>query len=56
MTPIAAYYVMVATDLERRHRTHRYNSIVPRQSLLARIVAGLEMLVGLGRPATTQPV
>jgi hypothetical protein len=58
MTPIAAYYVMVITDLEREARAshERYAVIVPKRSLLERIVAGLENLVGFGRPATTQPI
>ena len=56
MSPIAAYYVMVVSDLENEKRTPRYDSIAPKQSLAARIVAALEALVNLGRPATTQPV
>jgi hypothetical protein len=56
MTPIAAYYVMVVTDLERERRSPRYDSIVPKPSLLARIARALETFVSLGRPATTQPV
>ena len=58
MTPIAAYYVMVLSDLEREARDarSRYEVIVPKRSLLARIVDALETLVGFGRPATTQPV
>ena len=55
MTPIAAYYVMVVNDLERERRAPRYDSIVPKTSLFARIVNALETLVSLGRPATTQP-
>jgi hypothetical protein len=54
MTPIAAYYVMVASEHEREMRP-RYKSIVPRLSLASRIVSALEALVRLGRPATTQP-
>jgi hypothetical protein len=56
MTPIAAYYVMVATDHEREMRRSRFESIVPRPSLASRIVNALESLVRLGRPATTQPI
>jgi len=52
MHPLAAYYVMIATEHENERRP-RYESIVPRPSLAARIVAALEMLVRLGRPATT---
>jgi hypothetical protein len=55
MTPIAAYYVMVATDHEREMRP-RFESIGPRPSLASRIVSALETLVRLGRPATTQPI
>jgi hypothetical protein len=55
MTPIAAYYVMVASDHEREMRP-RHEAIVLRPSLASRIVAALEILVRLGRPATTQPI
>jgi hypothetical protein len=56
MTPIAAYYVMVVADHERAIRKPRYDSIVPKVSLVERIVAGLEALLRLGRPATTYPI
>ena len=56
MTPIAAYYVMVISDHEREMRRPRYDSIVPRPSFASRIVAALETMVHLGRPATTQPI
>jgi hypothetical protein len=56
MSPIAAYYVMVVTDHERAVRKPRYDSIVPKVSLAGRIVAGLEALLRLGRPATTYPI
>ena len=56
MTPIAAYYVMVATDHEREMRPARYEPIAPRPSLANRIVTALETMVRLGRPATTQPI
>jgi hypothetical protein len=55
MHPLAAYYVMIATEHENERRP-RYESIVPRPSLAARIVSALETLVRLGRPATTQPI
>jgi hypothetical protein len=55
MTPIAAYYVLVMTDNERQMRRARHDSTVPGASLASRIVAALESLVRLGRPATTQP-
>ena len=56
MTPIAAYYVMVITDLDRQSRDHELAVRAPRPSLAARISAALETLVRLGRPATTQPI
>ena len=56
MTPLAAYYVMIVTDHERQQRRPRDESVVPRTSLASRIVAALENLVRLGRPATTQPI
>jgi hypothetical protein len=56
MTPIAAYYVMVVADHEHAIRKPRYDSIVPKVSLVERIVAGLEALLRLGRPATTYPI
>jgi hypothetical protein len=56
MTPIAAYYVMVATDHEREMRPARRESIAPRPSRVSLIVSALEALVRLGRPATTQPI
>jgi hypothetical protein len=56
MTPIAAYYVMIVADHEKTQRQPRYESIVSKPSRLARIVAALESLVVLGRPATTQPI
>jgi hypothetical protein len=55
MTPIAAYYVLVMTDNEREMRRTRHDSTVPGASRASRIVAALESLVRLGRPATTQP-
>jgi hypothetical protein len=55
MNPLAAYFVMTAIEHENERRP-RYESIVPRPSLAARIVAALETLVRLGRPATTQPI
>jgi len=56
MTPIAAYYVMIAADRDFAAHRPRYDSIVPRRSLLERITEALEMLVRLGRPASTQPI
>ncbi|HLO34509.1 MAG TPA: hypothetical protein VK194_00440 [Candidatus Deferrimicrobium sp.] len=55
MSPIAAYYVMVVTDHEREQRRPRYDSVVPRTSLVTRISSALEGLFRLGRPAVTQP-
>lgn len=56
MNPIAAYYVMVASDHDRAARRPRYDSIVPKRSLAARITTALETLVQLGRSSTVQPV
>jgi hypothetical protein len=56
MTPIAAYYVMIATEHERIDRTPRHQVAPPRRSLIERIAAGLESLLNLGRPTTTQPI
>jgi hypothetical protein len=56
MTPIAAYYVMIVTDHENARRTRRYESIVPRRSLVERIVDALETLVRLGRSTSAQPI
>jgi hypothetical protein len=56
MTPIAAYYVMVASDHEREMRPVRSETVVAQPSLTSRIVTALETLVRLGRPATTQPI
>jgi hypothetical protein len=56
MTPIAAYYVLVMTDHEHEIRRPRSDSTVSGASLASRIVAALESLLRLGRPATTQPI
>ena len=56
MTPIAAYYVMLIAENERKLSRPRYDSIVPKASLASRIVAAVEYLVRLGRPANTQPI
>ena len=55
MTPIAAYYVMIATDVARDAQTPRYDSNVRKPSRFARIGHTLGLLVALGRPVTTQP-
>lgn len=55
MTSIAAYYVMVMTDHERKSRPPRHHPTVPRASVASRVVSALESLVRLGRPATGQP-
>jgi hypothetical protein len=55
MNPLAAYYVMTAIEHENARRP-RHESSVPRPSVAALIVAALETLVRLGRPATTQPI
>ena len=57
MTPVAAYYVLIVTDQTRTaERTQRYDSPVPRKSVIERVAYALEMLVSMGRPATTQPI
>ncbi len=56
MTPIAAYYVMVVSDHERTQRRPRYDSVVPKASLVERIVSALEYLVSLGRPVSARPI
>ena len=56
MTPIAAYYVMVATDHDRNSHRSEFRAAAPRRSLAERIGAALETLVRLGRPAVTQPI
>ena len=56
MTPTAAYYLMIVAERDLAARKPRYDSIVPRRSLLERTVEALEALVRLGRPATTQPI
>ena len=56
MTPIAAYYVMIATERELADRRLRFQSLAPRRSLAERILAGLEALLNLGRPTTAQPI
>ncbi len=47
MQPIAAYYLMIATDLARESemRSTRYVSPVPRRTLRDRLTAGLAILV-----------
>ena len=55
MTPLAAYYVLIATDHERQRRP-RHDAVQPRPTRASRIVTALETLVRLGRPATTQPI
>ena len=56
MSPIAAYYVMIATENDRRARKPRHDSIVQRASLAERITTALETLVRLGRPSTAQRI
>ena len=56
MTPIAAYYVMIATEHESVDRKPRHRVAPPRRSLVERIAAGFESLLNLGRPTTTQPI
>lgn len=56
MTPIAAYYVMIATEHEHVDRKPRRAAAAPRKSLAERISNALEALINLGRPTTAQPI
>ena len=56
MTPIAAYYVMVATERQHVEREPRHQFVVPRKSLAERIAGALESLINLGRPTSVQPI
>jgi hypothetical protein len=56
MTPIAAYYVMIATEHETFDRKPRHQVVVPRKSLAERVAGALEALINLGRPTTVQPI
>ena len=56
MTPIAAYYVMIATERELADRKPRHQFVAHRRSLVARVAAALESLFTLGRPSTVQPI
>jgi hypothetical protein len=55
MSPIAAYYVMAATDREVAARPQHHHAI-PRRSLLERVANALESLFSLGRPTSAQPI
>jgi hypothetical protein len=56
MTPIAAYYVMVATERNVAADEPRHQFAVPRRSLLERVSSALESLFSLGRPTSAQPI
>ena len=56
MTPIAAYYVMIATERELVDRQPRHQVATPKRSLAERISAALESIINLGRPTTVQPI
>jgi hypothetical protein len=56
MTPIAAYYVMIATEHETFDRKPRHQVVVPRKSLAERVAGALEALINLGRPTTVHPI
>ena len=55
MQSIAAYYVVVASDLSNRQSTPAYSVVVSRPSLVSRLAARLSSLVGSARPAAAQP-
>jgi hypothetical protein len=54
MHSIAAYYVVVATDLANREDQHTHQFAVPRRSLRQRIVAAFSSLYRTER-AAAQP-
>jgi hypothetical protein len=57
MSPIAAYYVMIAIEHDRaQSRSRRVAPIVARPSRANRVAGALESLARLGRPSTTQPI
>jgi hypothetical protein len=56
MTPIAAYYVMVATERDDAAREPRHQFAAPRRTLLERVATVLESLFNLGRPTSAQPI
>jgi hypothetical protein len=56
MTPIAAYYVMIATERDLSERKPRHQVAAPRRSLVTRVASALESLFSLGRPTTAQPI
>ena len=55
MQSIAAYYVLVATDLSNEPRRHAAVVVVRRPSLVARFAARLGSLVGSGHSTAAQP-
>jgi hypothetical protein len=57
MNPIAAYHVMLFTEIERETsaRKRQYDAAAPKMSRIEKVAQALETLVRLGRPATTQP-
>lgn len=55
MTPVAAYYVMVLTENERRNETRSLVSVPSRPSLSARIAKALRARPRPGRFSVTQP-
>ena len=56
MSPIAAYYVMVATDHDMAARRPRHQFAVRRRSILERVASALESLFSIGRPTSAQPI
>jgi hypothetical protein len=56
MTPIAAYYVMIATERELADRKPRHQVASTRPSVAERIATALESLLNFGRPTTAQPI
>jgi hypothetical protein len=55
MQSIAAYYVIVASDLARESRTPRYEVVASRRSLRARLATALRTLVRPVRATASSP-
>jgi len=55
MTPLAAYYVMVVTENERKNAVHSYASLPSRPSLSSRIAKVLGTRARASRKTSAQP-
>jgi hypothetical protein len=58
MQSVAAYYVLVATDLanEQRADARRLATPAPRRSRIERLTTVLETLFRFGSPTVSQPI